>query len=115
MSDVPSVLPTSGTVRPITRWGEPVMHRTQEPITEFGEDLQAGRARLEQQEGEEPVVLVRADALVGLGLVEARVADDLRVDVGPVGEQRLEQPLVLPQRRGDRAQQRRFALTSSLA
>jgi len=41
MSDVPSVLPTSGTVRPITRWGEPVMHRTQEPITEFGEDLQA--------------------------------------------------------------------------
>jgi peptide deformylase len=41
MSDVPSVLPTSGTVRPITRWGEPVMHRTQEPITEFGEELQA--------------------------------------------------------------------------
>ena len=33
------VLPTGGTVRPITRWGEPVMHRMQEPVTEFDEDL----------------------------------------------------------------------------
>jgi peptide deformylase len=32
-------LPTGGTVRPITRWGEPVMHRTLEPITEFDETL----------------------------------------------------------------------------
>ena len=30
-----SVLPEGGTVRPIVRWGEPVMHRMQEPITEF--------------------------------------------------------------------------------
>jgi peptide deformylase len=28
-----------GTVRPITRWGEPVMHRTQEPVTEYDEAL----------------------------------------------------------------------------
>jgi peptide deformylase len=34
-----SVLPQGGTVRPITRWGEAVMHRTQEPVTEFDESL----------------------------------------------------------------------------
>jgi peptide deformylase len=34
-----SVLPEGGTVRPITRWGEHVMHRMQEPVTEFDEDL----------------------------------------------------------------------------
>ena len=32
-------LPAGGTVRPITRWGEPVMHRTQEPITAFDDEL----------------------------------------------------------------------------
>ncbi len=36
-----SALPTGGTVRPITRWGEPVMHRTQEPVDSFDEDLRA--------------------------------------------------------------------------
>ena len=36
-----SRLPGGGTVRPITRWGEPVMHRTQEPVTEFGEELRS--------------------------------------------------------------------------
>ena len=36
-----SVLPEGGTVRPITRWGEAVMHRTQEPITVFDEELRA--------------------------------------------------------------------------
>jgi len=35
------VLPSGGTVRPITRWGEPVMHRVQEPVTDFDEDLRA--------------------------------------------------------------------------
>jgi peptide deformylase len=32
-------LPPGGTVRPITRWGEPVMHRMQEPITVFDDEL----------------------------------------------------------------------------
>ena len=32
-------LPTGGTVRPIVRWGVPVMHRTLEPITEFDDTL----------------------------------------------------------------------------
>jgi peptide deformylase len=45
MPDVPdaptTTLPAGGTVRPITRWGEPVMHRMQEPITEFDDALRA--------------------------------------------------------------------------
>ncbi|WP_425491700.1 peptide deformylase [Nocardioides mesophilus] len=36
---VPPELPDGGTVRPITRWGEDVMHRVQEPVTEFDDDL----------------------------------------------------------------------------
>ena len=39
--DPSSTLPSGGSVRPITRWGEPVMHRTQEPVTEFDDELQA--------------------------------------------------------------------------
>ena len=35
----PDALPGDGTVRPITRWGEPVMHRKQEPVTEFDDGL----------------------------------------------------------------------------
>ena len=41
MLDQSSTLPAGGTVRSITRWGEPVMHRKQEPITEFDEALAA--------------------------------------------------------------------------
>lgn len=32
-------LPTGGTVRPITRWGTPVMHRPQQQVTAFDADL----------------------------------------------------------------------------
>ena len=44
MSDVPvspdsPTLPADGAVRPITRWGEDVMHRMQEPVTEFDDAL----------------------------------------------------------------------------
>ena len=41
MSDAPELLPTGGTVRPIVRWGEPVMHRAQEPVTAFDDDLRS--------------------------------------------------------------------------
>jgi peptide deformylase len=34
-----SALPAGGTVRPISRWGEDVMHRMQEPVVEFDDDL----------------------------------------------------------------------------
>ena len=32
-------LTTGGRVRPITRWGTPVMHETTRPVTEFGDEL----------------------------------------------------------------------------
>ncbi len=34
-------LPEGGTVRPMTRWGTPVMHRPQAPVTEYDDDLRA--------------------------------------------------------------------------
>ena len=34
-----TTLPTGGTVRPITRWGEPVMHRVLARVTAFDADL----------------------------------------------------------------------------
>jgi len=34
-----SPLPTGGTVRPVTRWGEEVMHRTQQPVDDFDAEL----------------------------------------------------------------------------
>jgi peptide deformylase len=37
-SDSPTV---EGTVRPITRWGEPVMHRRLKRVSEFGDDLRS--------------------------------------------------------------------------
>jgi peptide deformylase len=36
----PQVWPEGGAVRPITRWGADVMHRVQEPVTEFDQDLE---------------------------------------------------------------------------
>lgn len=39
MSATPDTLPEDGRVRPITRWGQPVMHRKQEPVTEFDGEL----------------------------------------------------------------------------
>ncbi|HYO39515.1 MAG TPA: peptide deformylase [Nocardioidaceae bacterium] len=36
-----SALPPAGTVRPVVRWGEPVMHRVQEPVTHYDDDLRA--------------------------------------------------------------------------
>ena len=42
MSDQPSsVLPPGGTVRPVTRWGTPVMHRMQEPVETFDDELRS--------------------------------------------------------------------------
>lgn len=34
-------LPTGGTVRPMTRWGTPVMHRPQELVTSYDDDLRS--------------------------------------------------------------------------
>ncbi|HEY6934998.1 MAG TPA: peptide deformylase, partial [Marmoricola sp.] len=34
-------LPSDGTVRPITRWGEEVMHRQARPVTAYDDDLRS--------------------------------------------------------------------------
>ncbi len=34
-------LPEGGTIRPMTRWGAPVMHRPQQPVTTYDDDLRA--------------------------------------------------------------------------
>ncbi len=34
-------LPEGGTVRPMTRWGDPVMHRVQQPVTSYDDELRA--------------------------------------------------------------------------
>ncbi|GGO68474.1 peptide deformylase [Nocardioides deserti] len=34
-------LPTGGTVRPMTRWGTPVMHRPQQPVTAYDAELRS--------------------------------------------------------------------------
>ncbi len=38
-SSITGVLPRGGRVRPITRWGTPVMHRRLDPVTAFDDDL----------------------------------------------------------------------------
>ena len=35
------VLPEGGTVRAMTRWGTPVMHTPQQPVTSYDEELRA--------------------------------------------------------------------------
>ncbi|OYO23103.1 peptide deformylase [Enemella dayhoffiae] len=64
-------LTTGGTVRPITRWGTPVMHAQTKPVTEFDDELRT---------------LVRdmfatMDAASGVGLAATQVGVDLAVFV----------------------------------
>jgi peptide deformylase len=66
-----SVLPEGGTVRPITRWGEPVMHRKQEPIEDFGEDLRTLVADM----------VATMYAAEGVGLAACQIGRDLSVFV----------------------------------
>lgn len=67
----PSALPPGGTVRPITRWGAPVMHRVQEPVTVFGEEL-------EQLVGDMVATMYAAD---GVGLAACQIGVDRQVFV----------------------------------
>ena len=69
-SDSPA-LPSGGTVRPITRWGEPVMHRVQEPVTVFGEEL-------EQLVADMVATMYAAD---GVGLAACQIGVDRQVFV----------------------------------
>ena len=66
-----SNLPPGGTVRPVTRWGEPVMHRMQEPVTVFGEEL-------EQLVADMVATMYAAD---GVGLAACQIGVDRQVFV----------------------------------
>jgi peptide deformylase len=64
-------LPTGGTVRPMTRWGEPVMHRAQQRVTAYDEDLRALVADM-------VATMYAAD---GVGLAACQIGVDLAVFV----------------------------------
>jgi len=67
-------LPRGGTVHPITRWGDPVMHRPQQPVTaeQFGDDdLRALAADM-------VATMYAAD---GVGLAACQIGVDLAVFV----------------------------------
>lgn len=66
-----SVLPDGGTVRPITRWGESVMHRMQQPVTTFG-------AELRQLAADMVATMHAAD---GVGLAACQIGVDRQVFV----------------------------------
>jgi peptide deformylase len=66
-----ATLPAGGTVRPILRWGEPVMHRRPEPITVFDDDLRALAADM-------VATMYAAD---GVGLAACQIGRDLSVFV----------------------------------
>jgi peptide deformylase len=64
-------LPDGGTVRPITRWGTPVMHRAQQRVTAYDETLRALVADM-------VATMYAAD---GVGLAACQVGVDLAVFV----------------------------------
>lgn len=64
-------LPDGGSVRPITRWGTPVMHRPQERVTTFGDELRALVADM-------VATMYAAD---GVGLAACQIGVDLAVFV----------------------------------
>jgi peptide deformylase len=64
-------LPEGGTVRPMTRWGTPVMHRQQAEVTAFDDALRALVADM-------VATMYAAD---GVGLAACQIGVDLRVFV----------------------------------
>jgi peptide deformylase len=64
-------LPEGGTVRPITRWGTPVMHRPQQPVTTYDEALRSLAADM-------VATMYAAD---GVGLAACQVGEDLAMFV----------------------------------
>lgn len=74
MADAPPFdrsLPEGGTVRPILRWGDPVMHRPQQPVAEFAEPLRGLAADM--------VATMRAAD--GVGLAACQIGVDLALFV----------------------------------
>jgi peptide deformylase len=66
-----SPLPGGGTVRPITRWGETVMHRAARPVTSYDEELRALVADM----------VATMEAAEGVGIAACQVGVDLAVFV----------------------------------
>jgi peptide deformylase len=64
-------LPDGGTVRPITRWGTPVMHRPQQPVTAYDDELRSLVADM-------VATMYAAD---GVGLAACQVGEDVAVFV----------------------------------
>ena len=64
-------LPTGGTVRSVTRWGEPVMHRPARPVTAYDEELR----------GLVTDMVATMYAAEGVGLAACQVGVDLAVFV----------------------------------
>jgi peptide deformylase len=72
MSDaVADVLPSGGTVRPMTRWGEPVMHRPARPVTDFDDSLRELAADM----------VATMYAAEGVGLAACQIGIDLAIFV----------------------------------
>lgn len=67
----PDALPTGGTVRPMTRWGEDVMHHQARQVTEFGEELRTLAADM----------VATMYAAEGVGLAACQIGVDLAVFV----------------------------------
>ena len=64
-------LPEGGTVRPMTRWGDPVMHRAQQPVTSYDD----GAARLVAD------MVATMYAADGVGLAACQIGVDRAVFV----------------------------------
>ena len=64
-------LPRGGMVRPITRWGEPVMHRPQQPVTAYDDALERLVADMVE-------TMYAAD---GVGLAACQIGVDMAVFV----------------------------------
>ena len=64
-------LPTGGTVRPITRWGTPVMHRPQQSVTSYDDDLR-------QLAADMVATMYAAD---GVGLAACQIGEDVAMFV----------------------------------
>lgn len=64
-------LPAGGTVRPITRWGTEVMHRAQQPVTAYDEELRSLVADM----------TATMYAAEGVGLAACQIGVDLAVFV----------------------------------
>ncbi len=64
-------LPRGGTVRPMTRWGTPVMHRPQQAVTEYDDALRALAADM-------VATMYAAD---GVGLAACQIGEDVAMFV----------------------------------